>query len=131
MLSLQMALLGIPTAIYPVIGLALYPVEVRASGYNLAHNIVMGLLGGLSPMTITSMELSPSFYGSRESVYTIVVWMAAAGGASLVGCAVAWWRQPQANYTTYLWDVKRQKEENHRAVSAAIHDIDVQFKNIW
>lgn len=100
MLALQMAIVGVGGAAVPVVGLAIYPPHVRASGFNLGHNIVMGLLGGLSPMTITAIQLSPAIAGSGgAAVWSIGIWLAAGAAGTVLGAIGLILVCPQADYT--------------------------------
>ena len=105
MLSLQFAIVGICMAFIPPVGCRLYPAHVRASGFNLAHNIAFGLVGGLTPMTITAIQLSPAIsrHGNAGSVWAVGVWLSAAAVGTVIGCVGLLWICPRAQYTEGVW----------------------------
>ena len=118
MLSLQMAIIGVCMAVVPATGCALYPAHVRASGFNLAHNIVMGLVGGLSPMTVTAIEQSTMIagLGKASQVWAVGIWLSACTVMTLIGCLGLLWMCPQADYTEEVW--RRLSEEDDKQVAA-------------
>ena len=106
MLALQMAIVGVGGAVVPVVGLGIYPPQVRASGFNLAHNIVMGLLGGLTPMTVTAIQLSPAIANHGDAVWSIGIWLAAGAVGTLMGAVGLMFLCPQADYTEEVWRLR-------------------------
>ena len=101
MMSLQMLMVGISKAVIPTVGCRLYTLHVRATGYNLAHNIAEGLMGGLTPMAITAIKLSPAItqLGDSGSVWAAAVWLSAASVGTVIGSVGLLRACPQAEYT--------------------------------
>lgn len=103
MLSVQMAIIGVVAAIFPISGFSLYPVEVRATGFNLGHNI-SSLIGGFTPLMASSIQaLLPSTTG-LNGVYAIAFVLGAAGLVSIVGSGLVFWFKPEANYTRDVYN---------------------------
>eukprot|EP00775_Hariotina_reticulata_P009250 gene9250-9416_t len=63
------------------IGPSIFPPAVRASGYNLAHNLAMSLFGGLSPIIVSALAIvvKPAAVSAGVVciVFAVVSWAAA------------------------------------------------------
>jgi hypothetical protein len=60
----------------------------------------MGVLGGLSPLVITSIDASMEKDGGT-STYGPAWWILAAAVGTVIACAAIRWRYPHCNYTLY------------------------------
>ncbi|KAI8467534.1 MAG: major facilitator superfamily domain-containing protein [Monoraphidium minutum] len=56
-LPLMIALCGTLGGLMTSIGPQIYPAAVRASGYNLGHNLSMTIFGGFSPFAVTALSV--------------------------------------------------------------------------
>ncbi|GAX80654.1 hypothetical protein CEUSTIGMA_g8089.t1 [Chlamydomonas eustigma] len=110
MLAIQMAVIGPGGGIVPVVGLGLYPAEVRASGFNFAHNVAMGLLGGLTPMTVTAIQTGGLVATKGAgAVYAAGIWVSAGAVATVIGSVGLLWLRPHADFTLEVWTQRCQK----------------------
>lgn len=57
LLPLMFALCGITGGLMTTIGPTIYPAAVRASGYNISHNLTMSLFGGLTPLIVSALAV--------------------------------------------------------------------------
>lgn len=57
LLPVMLGATGIIGGIMTTIGPAIYPPAVRASGYNLGHNLAMSIFGGLCPLIISALAV--------------------------------------------------------------------------
>ena len=105
MLSLQMVMVGMSKAVIPPVGCRLYPAHVRATGFNLAYNIAVGLVGGLTPMAITAIQISPAIdrLGYAGSVWAVSVWLSTAAAGTAIGCVGLLRVCPRAEHTDSVW----------------------------
>jgi MHS family proline/betaine transporter-like MFS transporter len=79
-----LALAGFALGIVPSLCAELYKPDVRVVSFSLAHNLSMSLLGGTAPLIISAMaNTAAGRSGAAPGVY-----VAAAGGASLLAAAV-------------------------------------------
>ena len=128
MLLLQMAIAGVCMAVVPAAGCALYPAHVRASGFNLAHNIVMGVVGGLSPMTVTAIEQSVAIAGQGKAaqVWSVGIWLSTCAVMTLIGCLGLLRMCPQADYTEEVWRSFSQEEDNQAVADQVDNQEEVE-----
>ena len=119
-LVLMMALIGLQPALIPVVGIGLYPADCRASGFNFAYNVAFGLLGGLTPMAITAIQLSPAIISTfgAGSIFALPIWISAGCGATVLGCGLLMLTKPQASFTRDNW-AKRGMDSRAAAVSSS------------
>ena len=89
----------------PTASQGIYPVLVRASGFNFSHNVAMGILGGLTPLVVTSIEESMAHNNgdAASSIYSLGVWLAVGGVSSVIGLVALQWKRPQSNFTREVW----------------------------
>jgi hypothetical protein len=83
----------------PTIGSLLFPVHVRATGYNFAHTAAQSWLGGLTPVIISGinfrLEGSTAMAGA---IYLVTgVYLTACAAVSLVALWIMWRTFPQTN----------------------------------
>jgi hypothetical protein len=57
LLPLLLGATGVIGGIMTTIGPAIYPPAVRATGYNLGHNLAMSIFGGLCPLIISALAV--------------------------------------------------------------------------
>ena len=84
LLSVQMFDLFLNASIFgwlPSIGSQLFPVHVRASGYNFAHTSAQSWIGGLTPVIISAIALRLQSAGVARGIYLVT-------GAYLTVCAI-------------------------------------------
>jgi hypothetical protein len=83
----------------PTIGSLLFPVHVRATGYNFAHTAAQSWLGGLTPLIISGINLrlqrSTAMTGAIYLVTGVYLTLCAA--VSLVALWIMWRMFPQTN----------------------------------
>ena len=105
MLSVQMAIVGVAAAIFPISGFSLYPVDVRATGFNLGHNISV-MIGGFTPLIASSIQAMLPGTNGLNGVYAIAIVLGAAAVVSVNGCVLVVWFKTQANYTRDVYEAK-------------------------
>jgi hypothetical protein len=83
----------------PTIGCRLFPVHIRATGYNFAHTAAQSWLGGLTPVIISAIALRLQQDAALPGAIYIVtgLYLTACAGISLVALAVMWRKFPQTN----------------------------------
>jgi hypothetical protein len=70
----------------------LFPVHVRATGYNFAHTAAQSWLGGLTPVVVSALQVALS------SVYLVTgVYLTVAALISLTALSIMWRKFPQTN----------------------------------
>lgn len=88
----------------PSIGSMLFPVHVRATGYNFGHTAAQSWLGGLTPVIISAIALRLQQSGSSAgavSVYLVTgVYLTACAIISLIALVLMWRMFPQTNKDT-------------------------------
>jgi MHS family proline/betaine transporter-like MFS transporter len=89
----MMLLLAVVLGTLPVSMSMLYPPSVRTSGFNLAHNCAMSLMGGLAPTVVTAISLAPGSGMHAAAGY----YMLAATLVSLAAGALIMRVAPEAN----------------------------------
>jgi hypothetical protein len=100
-----MAIVGAASAIFSISVFALYPVEVRATGFSLGHNLA-SMIGGFAPLMISAVQaVLPSTTG-LDSVYSVALVLGAGAVFSLFGCLLVAWLKPEANYTRDIYQTK-------------------------
>jgi MHS family proline/betaine transporter-like MFS transporter len=76
----MLGLAGLLGGLFTSIGPQIYPSAVRASGYNLGHNLAMTLFGGVSPLLVTALgeSVRPAALaaGVILLIFTGVSWVA-------------------------------------------------------
>ena len=105
MLSVQMAIVGVAAPIYSISGFSLYPVDVRATGFSLGHNLA-AMIGGFAPLMISSVQVVLPSATGINSVYSVALVMGAGAVFSLLGCFLVAWLKPEANYTRDIYQAK-------------------------
>lgn len=83
----------------PSIGSLLFPVYVRATGYNFAHTAAQSWLGGLTPLIISAIALRLQQGGAPTgSIYLVTgLYLTACAVISIVALGVMWRLFPQTN----------------------------------
>lgn len=66
---------------------------MRASGYNIGYSITSGIVGGLSPLAVTSIMAN---HGA--GIYGAAFWTLAAGCVSAFAYLVTLWRFPACSH---------------------------------
>jgi hypothetical protein len=75
------------------VGTSIYDPTVRATGFSFAHNVAMGILGGLSPTVITSIGMSLN--SDWKPGFGAGYWLLSMAGATVIGCIGLSWLCPQ------------------------------------
>ncbi|WIA20600.1 hypothetical protein OEZ85_004984 [Tetradesmus obliquus] len=94
---MQLADLTLNASIFgfiPTIGNNLFPVHVRATGFNFVHTASQSWLGGLSPLIITALQLA-----TGNTFFTTGIYLTVAAVISLCACAGLWRWYPATNRT--------------------------------
>jgi hypothetical protein len=83
----------------PSIGSLLFPVHVRATGYNFGHTAAQSWLGGLTPVIISAIALRLQQSGAQSGAMYLVtgLYLTACAIISLAALAVMWRLFPQTN----------------------------------
>lgn len=83
----------------PSIGSQLFPVHVRASGYNFAHTAAQSWLGGLTPVIISALALRlQQSAGTAHGIYLVTGgYLTVCAVISLGALAVMWRLFPHIN----------------------------------
>lgn len=83
----------------PSIGSQLFPVHVRASGYNFAHTSAQSWLGGLTPVIISAIALRlQQSAGTARGIYLVTgAYLTVCAVISLGALAVVWKLFPHIN----------------------------------
>jgi len=92
--ALLLALVGWVLGIIPASCSPIYPASVRTTGFNLAHNMSMSWLGGLSPTIVTALT---AVTGNKFMSPTVL--LVAAAGVSLIAGLILIWYSPASNKT--------------------------------
>ena len=117
MLSVQMAFVGVIGAIFPISGFALYPVHVRATGFNLGSNLA-GCIGGFSPLMVSAVQVALPSADGLNGAYALALVLGAAAVVSLNGCLLVAWFKPEANSTQDVYEFKVKEKELAEAAAA-------------
>lgn len=84
----------------PTIGSVLFPVHVRATGYNFAHTSAQSWLGGLTPVLVSAINyrLQQSAAPAAPSIYLVSgIFLTVCACISLIALAIMWRMFPQTN----------------------------------
>ena len=83
----------------PTIGSLLFPVHVRATGYNFAHTAAQSWLGGLTPLIISGLDWRlQQTSGLPGSIYLVTgLYLTGCAVISLVALTIMWRLFPQTN----------------------------------
>jgi hypothetical protein len=105
-------------------GTRLYPAIARASGYNFAYNLSVGVLGGVSPLAISAIGRALEAAG-HSATYGPAWWILAGGVGTLLACVAICWHSPHCNYTQTQWEkrqaaAERAREEREAKGAAAV-----------
>ncbi len=85
----------------PSIGSQLFPVHVRATGYNFAHTAAQSWLGGLTPVIISAIALRLASAGLPRTIYLVTgAYLAVCAFISLGALAIMWRMHPYINKAT-------------------------------
>ncbi|KIZ04144.1 Putative proline/betaine transporter [Monoraphidium neglectum] len=84
---------GFALALLPTVGVNIFSPDVRASGYNIGYSITSGIVGGLSPLAVTSIMAN---HGA--GIYGAAFWTLAAGCVSAFAYLVTLWRFPACSH---------------------------------
>jgi MHS family proline/betaine transporter-like MFS transporter len=76
------ALLAVPLGSGPALFVEMFPESDRLSGYSVAFNIGLGVVGGLTPMLATAL------IATTDVVTAPALYMAVAGGAAVIALAL-------------------------------------------
>lgn len=73
----------------------IYSTLERSTGFSFGYNLGYGVLGGLSPLIITSIQ--HALPEQQQQWLAAALWLAAMGALSAVGIALLLWRIPRLN----------------------------------
>ena len=76
------ALLAVPLGSGPALFVEMFPESDRLSGYSVAFNLGLGVVGGLTPMIATSL------IATTDIVTAPALYMALAGGTAVITLAL-------------------------------------------
>jgi hypothetical protein len=88
---------------------AIYPPTVRATGFNLAHNMAMSWLGGVSPTIVTAIAMATG----RSAVVASGVLIAVSAVVSAIASVGLIFYAPQANGVG--WQLGRRRDGDRRS----------------
>uniref|UniRef100_A0A383V7P2 Major facilitator superfamily (MFS) profile domain-containing protein n=1 Tax=Tetradesmus obliquus TaxID=3088 RepID=A0A383V7P2_TETOB len=88
-------LVGVVGGLLAVSMCPLYPPEVRTTGMNFAHQMAVGPIGGITPVILAAIKTV-----NGDVFLTIVPWLGACAGVSLIAAVALYYMRPEANKDT-------------------------------
>eukprot|EP00878_Enallax_costatus_P017013 GHUV01017861.1.p1 GENE.GHUV01017861.1~~GHUV01017861.1.p1 ORF type:complete len:573 (+),score=108.97 GHUV01017861.1:493-2211(+) len=90
--TLLMMIMACVLGVIPATLSCIYPPTVRATGFNLGHNMAMSWLGGVSPTIVTALVAA-----TGKTFLAPGVLLTVSAGISMLAALVLAWYAPQAN----------------------------------
>lgn len=94
LMPLMLGLVGVIGGIMTTVGPAIFPSAVRASGYNLGHNLAMSIFGGLSPLIISALAVVIHPASNAAGVVVVMTALLTFGAGVVLVKVVPWTNAP-------------------------------------